>query len=125
MPGKRNMKSMVNDILDFHLNRMSEQEKARLIEDVVEAIKKRIHDLRAAPHDSRLAPLVELFDDVKPLAHQLLWEQLVSEIYIDIDYKPRMDEVSKKRLEQTRKDNRRNEVKHWRIQGCSEDGGCW
>lgn len=125
MSGKRSMKSMVNDILDFQLNKMSEQEKATLIEEVVEAIEKRIDDLRAAPHDTRLAPLVRLFDDVKPLASQLLWEQLVSEIYTDIDYKPRMNEVSRKRLEQAKKDNQRNEPKNCRIQGCSEDGGCW
>jgi len=62
---------------------------------------------------------------VKPLARQLLWEQLVSEIYTDIDYKPCTDEISRKRLEEARKDNQRNELEHCRIQGCSEDGECW
>jgi len=56
MPGKKSMKSMVNVILDVQLRQVSEQEKARLVEELVTAIHQRIDDLRTAQHDTRLAP---------------------------------------------------------------------
>jgi hypothetical protein len=123
MAGETSMRRMVNEVLDSQFKKASEQERTELLRELVAAIDKRIDELRTTSHERRLALLVELFDDVKPLARHLLWERLVSEIYTD-PHRPCTKDVNRKRLEQARKYNEASKDGSCRMQGCSEDGGC-
>lgn len=124
MAGRKGTRSMVDGVLDSQLNRVSEQEQEEQVSQLIAAIDKRLDELRAVPHESRLTPLVRLFDDVKPLARQILWERLVSETYAHIAHRPHRKEVDRKRLEQTAADHEIPELKNLKVQGSSEGGGC-
>ena len=123
MAGKRSMRRMVNEILDSPLKKASEQERADQLRELVVAMEKRMEELRSTYHERRLDLLIELFDDVKPLARHLLWERLVSQIYTD-PHRPCTKDVNQERLEQARKYNKAPKNGYSQMQGCSEDGGC-
>lgn len=118
------MREMVTMILDAQLHGLSEQDKAELVRQLRVAVQKEIDELTEMPYEDRLSRLVRLFDDVKPLARQLLWEELVSQVFYNVPDRPSTGDVSMKRLEQGRKGNRINKEGICRPEGTFEMGGC-
>ncbi|MBW1859456.1 MAG: hypothetical protein JRI70_05110 [Deltaproteobacteria bacterium] len=115
------MREMVTMILDAQFHGLSEQDKTELVRQLRVAVRKEIDALTEMPYENRLSGLVRLFDDVKPLAHQLLWEEFVSQVFYNVPDQPSTRDVSKKRLEQGKKGRR---IPKEGIEGTSEMGCC-
>lgn len=115
------MREMVMVILDAQLHGLSEQDETELVRQLRMTVQKEIDVLTEMPYKNRLSRLVRLFDDVKPLARQLLWEELVSQVFYNVPDRPSTRDVSKKRLEQGRKHSQR--LKEG-VEGTFEIGGC-
>jgi hypothetical protein len=119
-----NMREMVTKILDAQLDGLSEHDKMELIRQLRVAVQKEIDALTGIAYESRLTRLVKLFDDIKPLARQLLWEELVSQVFYNAPDRPSTREVSEKRLEQARRDRQMAKAGGCRPEGVFEMGGC-
>lgn len=125
MPTKSSsMREMVTMILDAQLQGLAEHDKMELVRQLRVAVQKEMDALTDMPYENRLAPLVRLFDDVKPLACQLLWEELVSQVFYNVPNRPSIRDVSKKRLEQGRKGRQALKAGICRLEGTFEMGGC-
>lgn len=118
------MREMVTMILDAQLHGLSEQDKMEMVRQLRSAVQKEIDALTEMPYEDRLSRLVRLFDDVKPLAHQLLWEELVSQVFYNVPDRPSTREVSKERLEHGKKDRQMPREGICRPEGTFEMGGC-
>jgi hypothetical protein len=118
------MREMVTMILDAQLHGLSEQDKMEMVRQLRAAVRKEMDALTEMPYENRLSRLVRVFDDVKPLAHQLLWEELVSQVFYNVPDRPSTREVSKKRLEQGKKDRRIFGERACRLEGTFEMGCC-
>ena len=117
-------REMVTMILDAQLHGLSEQDKVEMVRQLRAAVQEEIGALTEMPYENRLSRLVRLFDDVKPLAHQLLWEELVSQVFYNVPDRPSTREVSKKRLEQGKKDRQIIREGICPPEGMFEMGGC-
>ena len=118
------MREMVAGILDAQLDGLSEDDKMELVRQLRVAVQKEIDALTEIAYESRLTRLVRLFDDIKPLARQLLWEELVSQVFYNAPDRPSTRHVSEKRLEQGRKDRQMAKAGGCRPEGVFEIGGC-
>jgi hypothetical protein len=95
-----------------------------LVRQLHVAVQGEIDALTQIPCESRLARLVRLFDDVKPLARELLWEEFVSQVFYNVPEPPSVRDVSEKRLEQGRKECRLPKAEGFGPEGVFEMGGC-
>jgi hypothetical protein len=118
------LREMVTEILDAQLHGASEQDKMELVRQLHVAVQREIDALTEINYESRLSRLVRLFDDVKPLARQLLWEELVSQVFYNLPDRPSTRDISKKRLEQGRKDRQMPKAGICGPEGVFEMGGC-
>ena len=123
-PESRTMKETVTQILDAQLQGFSEHDKMELVRELRVAVQKEIDAFTGMPYESRLSHLVRLFDDVKPLARQLLWEELVSQVFYNVPDRPSARDVSEKRLEQGRKGRQMPRTGICGPEGVFEMGGC-
>jgi hypothetical protein len=119
-----NMREKVTRVLDAQLNGLSEHEKMELVRQLRVGVQEEIDALTQIPYESRLSRLVRLFDDVKPLACQLLWEELVSQVFCNVPERPSIRDVSEKRLEQGRKERRLPKAEGFGPESVFEMGGC-
>ncbi|MBW1742610.1 MAG: hypothetical protein JRJ47_04170 [Deltaproteobacteria bacterium] len=118
------IREMVTMILDAQLHGLSEQDKTELVRQLRVTVQKEIDALTEMPCENRLSRLVRLFDDVKPLASQLLWEELASQVFYNVPDRPSTGDVSKKRLEQGKKARQIPKEGICRPEGTFEMGGC-
>jgi hypothetical protein len=124
MAAELSMRRMVTKILDAQLEGVPEQQKAEQVRHLHAAIHKQIDNLRGIPYERRLVPLIRMFDDVKPVARQLLWEELLSQAFSNIHDMPSTQEVSRKKVEEGRKDNQGPKAGICRTEGVCEIGSC-
>lgn len=123
-PECSSMRQMVMKILDAQLDGFSEQEKMKQVRHLHAAIHKRVDELKGIPYEGRLVPLIKMFDDVKPVARQLLWEELLSRVFVNIHDKPSTQDVTRKKVEQGRKNNQRPKAGIRQTEGMCEIGSC-